>query len=79
MKNLDEPNYKELSELLEDFFAEYAKKDGSMTDAEFLKKMFSDRLPKASEDTINGMCQEILTSNRNMKTFLDEAKTSPGY
>lgn len=79
MKNLDEPNYKELSELLEDFFAEYAKKDGSMTDAEFLKKMFSDRLPKASEENIDGMCQEILTSNRNMKTFLDEAKTSPGY
>ena len=79
MKNLDEPNYKELSELLEDFFSEYAKKDGSMTDAEFLKKMFSDRLPKASKENIDGMCQEILTSNRNMKTFLDEAKTSPGY
>ena len=79
MQNFDERNYKKIGELLENVFKEYAAKENSMTDEEFLRQMFARHLPKISEEKIDEMCQEILESNRNMENFLEEAKKSPAY
>ena len=79
MQSFDELEYKKIGELLEDFLVNYAEKDRATTDKEFLKAMFADNLPEMSEKKIDAMCQEILESNKVMKDFLKEIKTSPGY
>lgn len=79
MQNFDERNYKKIGELLEEIFKEYAAKEDSVTDKEFLRQMFARHLPKNSEEKIDEMCREIFESNRDMKNFLDEAQKSPGY
>ena len=79
MQNFDENNYKKIGELFDEIFNEYATKESSVTDEEFLRQMFARCLPKASEEKIDEMCREILDNNRSMKNFLDEAKKSPSY
>lgn len=79
MQNFDERNCEKIGELLEEIFKEYAAKEDSVTDEEFLRQMFARHLPKFSEEKIDEMCREIFESNRDMKNFLDEAKKSPGY
>ena|GEM_PF-6070811 len=79
MQDFDERNYEKICELLEDVFKEYAAKENSVTDEEFLRQMLANRLPNFSAEKIDEMCQEILQSNRDMKNFLDEAKKSPSY
>ena len=79
MQNFDERNCEKIGELLEEIFKEYAAKEDSVTDEEFLRQMFARHLPKFSKEKIDEMCREIFESNRDMKNFLDEAKKSPGY
>ena len=79
MQNFDESNYKKIGELFEEIFNEYATKESSVTDEEFLRQMFSRYLPNASGEKIDEMCREILDNNLSMKNFLDEAKKSPSY
>ena len=79
MQSFDELDYKKFGELLEDFLIKYAEKDSSITDKEFLKKMFADNFPKMPEKKIDSMCQKVLESNIAMENFLQEIKTSPGY
>ena len=79
MQDFNERNYKKIGEFFEEFFNEYAVKDDSLSDEEFLKKTFARNLPKLSKDKIEIMCREIFESNHDMKIFLDEARKSPAY
>lgn len=79
MQSLDEHEYIKISELLEEFLNEYAKKDVAVTDEDFLKNMFAKKFPKTPANKIDSMCDEVLSSNRDMKNFLDNAKSSQGY
>ncbi len=79
MQSDEELEYKKVGEFLEDIFRQYVEKDSSVTDEEFLKKMFADKLPKMPEKKIDAMCQEIFDTNRDIENFLESVKNSPGY
>ena len=68
-----------IDDLLHEFLTEYAAKDDSMTDEDFLKKMFKNLLPNFSDKKINSMCKEIIAANDQMNDFLKESATEPGY
>ena len=79
MQDFNERNYEKIGELLEEVFKEYAAKENSVSDEEFLRQMLANCLPKFSVEEIDKTCKEIFESNRDMKDFLDKAKISPGY